>query len=523
MHGFRISIGKPFTWPLQADEQHFLRRIDEGDFHLTQWSLRKFEEDKLWLDTPDCFLATEGVLFNRETVKADLSCNSISQWRGSFAGVRYDKKTHECMVFNDQIGSHMLFWCQTAEAVWVSSDIFELSQACGLKMPNVAYMQAILDNGYAHDDSTMIAGIRRICAGECLHIQSCQVCKTQYYRFDNRPLHPLNEETLAETNRLFRQAVERIVRKNEEYGLRQFYPLSGGLDSRMVQIIAHQLTKEPITNFTYSQSGHYDHLLPEKIASYLGNQWTFLPLDGGNYLTQIDAITHATQALINYNGPAESYYCSTQFDWRDVGVIATGVNGDNIFSVETDTKHEISRLYSLSFAGNGLGSPLVLQQYTETYSPFCDVDVLDYVLHIPLRERWNYRMYDQWIIRYYPEAAQWDHKGEQIGHRRIILPVMGRNIPLRDLAKRVLLSTLKRLHLYDGYRNREGSSMNPYDTWMKTNPALRDALMLYYTDHKELLHLYPGIARRAEQIMQESAFYQQCAVLTILSAIRQLA
>lgn len=521
MYGFRITIGEETKWPLILDDQSFIRHWDQDTIHVTQWSLHKFEKDKFWIDTPNFFLAVEGILFNRDEITQNLPQMDVSAWRGSFACILVNKATQEIEIYNDQIGSHMLFWYKNANSIYISSDIFDLAHVSGLNQPNPTYMETILKRGYANDDSTMIIGIQRICAGQVLRINQGKAQKETYYQFDNKPLHAFNDATLAETNRLFRQAVQRVVRKNEEYNLRQFYPLSGGLDSRMVQIIARQLTNEPITNFTYSQTGHYDHLFPHQIAKFLGNEWTFLPLDGGDYLTEIDAITRSTQALVNYNGPAEIYYCSTQFDWKDVGVVATGINGDNIFSVETDHEHEIERLYSLSFAGNGLGSPLVLQQHTETYSPFCDVDVLEYVLHIPLSERWNYHFYDKWILRYYPEVTQWDHKGENIGNRKIVVPICGRNIPLLDLPKRIVFNLIKRLHIHDFYLEKEGESMNPYDTWIQNNQALRESITNYYDENKDLLLPYPDIAKQAKQMMYKRAFYSQCAVLTILSAIRQ--
>lgn len=530
MYGFRISIGEQVQWDIRENKYSFVRHWTTSGIHLTQWSLRKFEKDKLWLEDDEHFVAVEGILFNRDEIvsgwqetdeHSETFATKIAQWRGSFACVVANKQTHEIQLYNDQIGSHMLFWCQTEKGIYVCSDLFELSHAIGLHEINTAFMHRILKSGYGNNEQTMVKGIYRIGAGQVLTIKDGKAEVSNYYRFDNKPLHTNEDEALARTNELFRQAVKRIIDKNEEYGLRHFYPLSGGLDSRMVQTIARQLTTQPITNFTYSQTNHYDHLLPEKIANYLGNEWCFLPLDGGIYLAKVDEITHATQGLVNYNGPSEIYYCSTQFGWTDAGVVATGVNGDNIFSVETDSKHEIERLYSLSFAGNGLGSPLVLQQYTETYSPFCDVDVLNYVLHIPLRKRWNYHFYDQWILRYYPEAAQWDHKGEQIGHRRIVLPIMGRNIPLKDLAKRMTFFILKRLHIYNGYQMEEGISMTPYDTWVRTNPELHKAIDSYYQAGKHLLAPYPEIQKEAETIMREGRVYDQCAVLTILSTIRQ--
>ena len=520
MYGFRISIGKKADWRLSADEYSFARTWSKDSVEVTQWSLRKFEKDKLWLADSKGLLAVEGVLFNREEIVAQPD-KPVGEWRGSFAAVRVNAETQEVVVYNDPIGSHLLFWCETKEGVWVSSDLFELARVSGKKEPDETFMQRLLDYGYGHDERTFVQGICRLGAGQCLRICDGKAQVVPYHRFSNTPFVSPKEDAVARANKLFRQAVERVVRKNEEYGYRQIYPLSGGLDSRMVQTVARQLTRQPITNFTYSQTGHDDHLLPQQISRALGNEWQFIPLDGGDYLVHIDEITQATQALLNYNAPSESWFCATQVDLREAGVVATGVNGDNIFSVITDSKHELGLLYSLSFAGNGIGSPLVYQQFTETYSPFCDVDVLEYVLRIPLRKRWNYRFYDEWILRYYPAAAQWLHKGEQIGHRRTVLCLFGRHVPLRDLVKRSVSYVLRHTHLANPDKT-EGFAMTPYDEWVRTNDHLRETTENYYAKHKKLLEPYPRISERAAYIMAHRPFYDRCAVLTLLSALQQL-
>ena len=246
-----------------------------------------------------------------------------------------------------------------------------------------------------------------------------------------------------------------------------------------------------------------------------------MPLDGGSYLTQIDAISHATEWLINYNGPSEIYAFASRQDWKDKGIVLTGVNGDNILAVITDCSREMDLLYSLSFAGNGLGSPLVLQHYTESYSPFCDVDFLEYVLHIPTIKRRNYYFYDKWILTYYPQAAQWHHKHELVGHRQKMVTVAGRNMPLRDVPKRLLLTTLKRLHIYDGYRVDE-DSMNPYDRWAKENPRILEQMETYYAEYKQLL-TDKEIVSVCENKMQMGTIMEKCKVLTILSALKAFA
>ena len=526
MHGFFGSYKAKVTWDLSGfEDKSFVKRThSEGDFQLTQVTLPKFLNDKYFAEIDDCFLATEGVLFEADKPEEAIAryrngeTTFWNSWRGSFAGVLYDSKTDTLLVFNDHIGSKMLFYAQTKEGFVFASDLLLFAKSFRLSEINSQFIHSILENGYTGDTRTFISGINRLTAGQYLRICDTTLQIVNYHRFDNTP-YPYDEaEMLSQTDKLFRQAVERVVRKNEEEGLMQFYPLSGGLDSRMTQWIAHLTASRPVINFTYSQSGHYDHLLPQEISKALGNKWQFMPLDGGSYLTQIDAISHATEWLINYNGPAEIYAFAQTQNWNDKGVVLTGVNGDNILAVITDHNKEIDLLYSLSFAGNGLGSPLVLQHYTETYSPFCDVDFLNFVLHIPTIKRRNYYFYDKWILAYYPDAARWHHKHEWIGHRQKMVTIAGRNIPLRDVPKRLLLTTLKRLHIYDGYRI-DNDSMNPYDRWAKENPQILEQMETYYTVHKKLLK-DKELVSICEYKMQKGTIMEKCKVLTILSALK---
>ncbi len=490
--------------------------------HLTQLTLPKFLNDKYFTSHDGCFLATEGVLFEADSPKKAIAryrkgeTTFWSSWRGSFAGVLYDSQTETLLLFNDHIGSKMLFYAMVNGQLVFASDLRVLAKTVGASRPNETFMQTILDNGYAQDDSTFVQGIFRLTAGDYIRMEKNHFVRKPYYRFDNTP-YPYNEkEMIAKADTLFRQAVERVIRKNENEGLQHFFPLSGGLDSRMCQVIAHEIATKPIVNFTYSQTGHYDHLLPQEISKSLGNKWEFMPLDGGDYLSNVDAIAGATEWLINYNGPSEIYAFASQQDWRKKGIVLTGVNGDNIMATITDYRHEMALLYSLSFAGNGLGSPQVLQHYTESYSPFCDVDVLDYVLHIPTNKRHNYTFYDQWILTCYPQAAQWHHKHEQIGKRKVLVTIAGRDIPLRDLPKRAIMFVLKRLHIYDAYRA-QGDSMNPYDDWAKSNPKLVQALDNYYQKYKHLLPQH--FVSECEKKMR-GPIYERNKVLTVLSGLK---
>lgn len=521
MNGFRLTFGSitPVEWKLCPEKDTVIRSIEIGMMSLVQQTTNQFLKDKLWLDNEQHFVATEGILYNRDEILSSMLYIPPVGWRGTFAMVYYDKCRNICRIYNDHVGSRMLFWTQRDGITYLSSDIFDLIHVTGFHSPNSDFVNEILQEGFSMKAHTMVKGIQRLLAGQVLEIDSNGARVDTYYRFDNKPLYFNEVEILKEIEKRFTQAVNRVLDKNREYGLRNVFPLSGGLDSRMAQVVARKLTKAPIQNYTYSQSGHYDHLLPEKIASYLGNSWQYIPLDGGNYLAEIDSVVQRSQMLINYNGPSEINYCINQVDWTDCGVVLTGVNGDSIFSTVTDSKHTMEDLYGQCFSGNGLGSPLFFQYVTDSQSPFMDVDVLEYILHVPHRLRWNNYLYDRWIIRYHPEATQWHHKYEKIGHRHWAISLRKRKVFIHEIPTLAWYWLLKRLGIRSGLRSLSGKSMNPYDGWVISNPDLRKALDRYYDTHLNLLDMIPDLRIKCEEMYRNGTVYQQCKVLTILSAL----
>ena len=527
MHGFFGTYRKSVAWDLScfADKSLVSRTYSDSALSLTQLTLPKFLVDKYFDEQDDCFLSTEGVLFEADNVSESIARYRKGvtcfwdTWRGSFAGVFYDKKADVLFLFNDHIGSKMLFYAHVDGGLVFGSDLRCLANAIGAKQFNEHFVQSMLEKGCVEDGSTFIADIHRLTAGQYLRVSGENIEVCTYHRFDNTPWEYDEAAMIKETDRLFRQAVERVVRKNEHEGLQQFYPLSGGLDSRMTQWIARQIATKPIVNFTYSQSGHYDHLLPQEISKVLGNSWQFFPLDGGAYITSVVSVCAQTEWLVNYMAPIEIATFAREQDWSQAGVVLTGVNGDNILATETDNPREMARIYIQGFNGNSLGSPLVLQHYTESYSPFCDVDVLDYVLHIPTVKRRNYYFYDRWILACYPEAAHWHHKHALIGHRPRMVTIAGRNIPLRDVPKRIGMYICKHLHIYDPYTEQRGVSMTPYDDWIKENPQILLSLEDYYHAHKSLITNSKWLSL-CEEKMRMGSIMEKGKVLTVLCALR---
>lgn len=560
MHGFFGSYGKICDWDISTWQgtSFVTRKYERQAFHLTQVTLRKFLDDKCFVEQDGCFLAVEGVLFEAdqpaEAIARYRSGETIfwSSWRGSFCGVLYDSREDLLLIFNDHVGSKMLFYTQAEDSLLFSSDQMTLAAAAGVKTSNEQFAWSMLTFGYSPIGETILIGIQRLMAGEYLLMKGASVECHTWHRFDDTPNTYSLQENIEQTDLLFRQAVQRVINKNNQYGLKHVAALSAGLDSRMSVCVARELTGEPIDVVTYSQSGYYDETISRQIAEAWNLTMHFTPLDGGAYLNLTDETTALTGGLVNYAGAAQVIAGFEVLNKAQTGVILTGMIGDIVINSRTASnpesypglgaisqeyihqlpavtkliarlfpRQELYYLYIRGFNCADLGSPLVLQTFSESYSPFYDVDLLQFCLSIPLEQRYNYRLYDQWIRTCHPQAAQWAHNGTTlIGKRPYMAHIAKRDIPLRDLAKRVFWYLCKQLHIHNFYREYAGQSMNPLDAWYNNNAALRSTLDNYLTDHINLLQTNRTLQQSALELYQSGSVMEKLQVLSLLSALK---
>lgn len=564
MHGFFGSYKTKVTWDLSGfDDRSFVKRThSEGDFQLTQVTLPKFLNDKCFAEIDGCFLATEGVLFEADKPEEAIAryrngeTTFWNSWRGSFAGVLYDSKTDTLLVFNDHIGSKMLFYAQTKDGFVFASDSYILARVLGLKPTNENFLWQLLLYGYSPIGETAFEGVHRLVAGEYLTIRERHLEQHTYYRFNNTPNHLSMDQNIECIDAAFRKAVERAIRKNEEYGYSHFLPLSAGLDSRMTNRIAHDLAKTPIYNITYSQTGFFDETAPRELAEYWHNTFLFTPLDNGDCLKLLDTITCMTCGMEHYSGAAETLWGLPNIAKQKAGLFLTGMVGDIIIGTgytkcrtnqpyhlgegallpyipsklqdslprnfeQLYQNREIYYLYVRGFNCANLGSPLIHQTYGESFSPFCDVDLIEAAYSAPVQQRWGHKLYDQWILRKYPDMARWKHNGiYTIGQRPRIISIFGRAIAMSDIPKRMAWYILKHLHIHNYYTETKGGSMNPEDTWFKENKSLFEWSENYIQSNLSLLNAFPELQLMVTSLSKGTAM-ERMQVLTLLACLRQ--
>lgn len=477
-------------------------------------------------------------------------------WRGAFCGVLQDTKAGITLLFNDHIGSQMCFYTQTDKGIEWNTDLFALAQSTGTRAINEHFLWQLLLYGYSPVGETVFRAIHRLQAGEYLYIQGKQAEKRIYHRFDNTPNNLSIEQNIERIDAAFRKAVARALRFNEANGYTHFLPLSAGLDSRMTCCVANELAQTPLHHITYSQSGFYDETTPRAITDYWHNTLHFTPLDGGECLQLLDEASRLTQGLVSYSGAAQTLFGLPEIAKEQGGIFLTGMVGDIIVGTaytecragqpyhagegalvsghsdrlrqvlpadfeQLYANRELFYLYTRGFSCANLGSPLVHQAYGASYSPFCDVDVLEAAYAAPVEQRWNHSLYDQWIMRKYPEMAQWKHNGlYTIGQRPKMVSLCGRSMPLEDLPKRAVWFLLKRLHIHDFYQQKAGQTMNPEDDWLAENETLRTWAETYLQTHISLLDAFPELQSTALRLSNGTAL-ERLQVLSLLACLRQ--
>lgn len=564
MHGLFGSYKTDVTWhTAESEEKPFVKRsFSIGDFYLTQVTLPKFLNDKYFVKVDGCFLATEGVLFEADTPDAAIArykkgeTTFWNSWRGSFAGVLYDEQNDTLLLFNDHIGSKMLFYTRIGERFVFASDPYVLAQAVGAKADNENYLWQMLYYGYSPIGETVFKSIHRLQAGEYIRVSKAKTGRHTYHRFSNEPNRLSVEENIERIDAAFRRAVTRALRKNEQYGYIHYLPLSAGLDSRMTNRVAQDITRTPIHHITYSQTGYYDEHIPRELAAYWQTPIHFTPLDNGECLLALDEVSRRTCGLIQYSGAAETLWGLPEEAREKGGVFLTGMIGERFAGTAYTKKdrnqpyhagdgailhegdqqlekalpadfgqlyanREIYYYYVRGFNAMNLGSPLIQQSFGESYSPFCDVDFIETALAVPLEQRWNYQLYDQWILCKYPDMTRWKHNGiYTIGHRPKQVCLFGRALPVTEVPKRTLWFLLKKLHIHNFYTESTGRSMNPEDDWFAQNDTLRQWVEEYLNTHMALLDDFPEVRKTAERLSRGTAT-EWMAVLSLLACLRQ--
>ncbi|MBO4264074.1 MAG: hypothetical protein J5871_05285 [Bacteroidales bacterium] len=591
MPGFILSIHNGPSFKLNEEKRgHLLVERKEGpDFTLERRTLPRFLGDKVFDETPELLILTEGVILNKSELTARYAPSGdfaaciremyrqegetfFNAFRGSFSGVLYDKKADKWLVYTDHIGDKQVFWAQTRDGWLLGSEIGFLAgtlQANGLPLTldeTGAYQ--VLTHGFTFESRTLLREIHKLIPGRYWKLEKGQWEHLRYHRFHNTPKEDMTvEEAVEGIDRLFRQAIRREFDKDREYGYRHLCCLSGGLDSRMTCWVAHEMGYTEQLNITFGQSNCPDFSIAQSIATDLEHDFLFKPLDHGHCVDLLDEVTDITWGSANFFSLCHGKSMEDLINYAPFGLIHTGQIGDSVIGTffrqngvrkdyhvgmaaysqelierlaayrfeEDYDNEEIFCLYTRAFTGANQGL-LTFQENSESYSPFTDVDVLEFCYTIPVHLRYGHKVYFDWILRKYPGAARykWEKthdyirafenktpRSMQIGAYRLpavtekqfwiwLNGAILRRLGLRKKGEKTRTVTIA-----------TADNMNPVDYWYAEDGYMARFITGYWQQYKSLLP-QGQLGKDMQHLFEDCVVYDKFHALTVLATLRKI-
>ena len=540
--------------------------ITEKHYFMDYKTSNKFKDDKVYSDSNDIFLLLDGVVLNKKELLQSSSENSWDDYlvesyriegdtffkklKGSYYGVLYDKKADKWIIFNDHIGSKYIYHADYEGHVVFSDNYSDLGKYLAEKnVPlslNIQAAELLLSYGYTFEDITISNEIKRMLIGHYSLITNNKLKFNNFFQLSNNPIEITEDEAIEIIDKKFRNAIKLAFDKDLEYGYKHLASMSGGLDSRMVSWVANDLGYHNQLNITFSQTNSLDETIAKQIASDLKNEWLFKALDNGSFLKDIDATTILSGGNVLSYGLSHQMSMLNYMNFDNLGILHTGQLGDVIISSYSNSKTYlpysksdgayssdlINEIDDLKFKGEypnqeifmmyirglyGMNQGLTAaQKFTEVYSPFYDIDFINFALSIPLKFRVNHNLYKKWILKKYPAAA--NYKWERINTKiddKFKFKICDREFYLRNLPKRMF----KKITGRNG--NNDISGMNPLDYWYNNNDDLKKFIDNYYKENLDLIK-NEKIKGYCIKLFENYSVSEKNQVISLLSSLKMI-
>ena len=539
----------------------------QGHMQCQQWNiqwnvLNKYMDDKIFADTGEAVILLDGVILNKNELMTEYGedtwlktvismLRSAKTWfeqlRGVFSGAVYDKAGKQWTCFTDQCGEHLLMTYSRDGNVAIGSQVNYFSD--WMKANNIErhidkeWEQDIISSGYMRESYSVISGVRRIYPGHYCEIadSSPDISEYKYYMVTKADKVSMSDSELIDRlDELFHNAVRRILEKDREYGYSTIVDISGGLDSRMNAAVAKQEDCSRILGVTYAQSGSPDHLIAHNVASTLGVENIFYPMDGGSFLEEIDDLVFMNGGFNYYFGITAGKRVLELLDTDNIGSEIWGLLGDiyegamiseNWSVIDWSmSRYLLSRRYAShgapekthEFEDNellwfyvrgmlaGMNTGLIRQNYIEPLTPYGDVEFMNFCFSIPFEKRVDDHIYRKWMIEKYPDMAK-------IVYSRTGVPVMSdKSESLHTLPIRIRKKLQRKIS-----GEKKEWYMNPFDFWYKENDRLSKTVESYYDSNRNAVDSDPEFSEKISDLFQNGNTLEKLLAVSILSSVKQ--
>ncbi|MBN2142794.1 hypothetical protein JW711_05695 [Candidatus Woesearchaeota archaeon] len=397
---------------------------------------------------PDIKLHPEDLFseISRKGLNSDLRI-----FKGRYCGCIIDKDKAEITIFNDQLGLGDVYYMHSRKEIMIATDFTQIlkERLWGEKnLDKIACAEMVL---YEHSllDRTFLKEVKILPYATIKTIRKGGATKTKsFWRYGHAEDNDFDiKKALIKLDSLMHKAMKRIKSMNNEA---MSIGISGGLDSRIVARYA--LTENiPLRAFVISHKGSDAFKIAKQIAKSLKIDLKLIAVRKQAWNRIEEHV--AKKPLLNI---LYSPYASVTEDLPKTRSILTGFNGDNIFGshikegelTEGDPVAHIRGRYELKSKSVRISDNLMsavkkdLQHYNgskktvawktceafnfenrqlhfiknsaffdyygkyKTFSPFADIDVVEFALKIPVEHLQDSKFYNLFIQTLHPDLAK---------------------------------------------------------------------------------------------------------------------
>lgn len=245
----------------------------------------KFEDDKVFDENNDLFIALDGIILNAAELKEKHALSSnfqvleklyklrgtkfIDDLKGDFSISLYDKTLNKLFVYTNITSTKPIYYTSTPDSpIFISSNPLLLVNSLkddNVKLtPNYEVFYVSAAFGYLFGEQNYANEIRKLEPGKFLEVDKTGYSIHTYHHLSPYPMKSITEDQMVDgLEERFRYALDLQYKKDTEYGYSHIATMTGGLDSRMTIMGGHALGYKPDT-ITFSSKGHWEQIIAQK-------------------------------------------------------------------------------------------------------------------------------------------------------------------------------------------------------------------------------------------------------------------
>lgn len=541
--------------------------IKTNDFLAYSNFNNKFKNDKVFYKDDEILVILDGVILNDNDLKKRYpsennfelikrmykihGINFVDMLRGNYYGIIYDYSNNNIHAFTNHLGNKPLYryFDKESGTVIFSSDFYDILKV--LKEIRIKYSldelgaYYLLTFGYMIMETTLIEEIKKVNPGTIITYNHKDLIETQYYFLDNENFISDSEDKIIRNMKeLFEVSIDEAFSKDDEYGYKHLCYLSGGLDSRMIPLVARKLGYDNITTLTFSENNSRDEKIARKIAADMTFENIFKSLNNGNFLKNISQVVDANYGQIVYSGAAHLYDATNSLNLEPFGFVYNGnladvMHGDyvegkkhtkpclknwayskrllnKVSFIERQVEEKYGNeerfaVYNRGINGVYNGSISMLDKM-ETCEAYTQHDIIKYCSRMEPKYKYKEAIFLKMIQKYYPEATKYKWQKWNLKPTEFNSKFMG---TFTGKVFRVLDAQMQ-LHFS------QSNNMNPFNKWYNNNKELMNFINNYIRDNIDILSSYKDLKKDCEEIYIQGNVIEKTQVMTLIEFLKRI-